>query len=214
MRGEYDFWLLDLDGTVVDVETSYIHEVGSEVGDRLGVSFTAREAEHLWYGFGGTREEVFTEYGLDATQFWATFHEVEDASRRAEATHVYPDAAALVTDITAPVGLVTHCQTFLTEPILAELGIADWFDTVVCCDEETGWKPDPNPLELAMTDLGVGVGGNGHRGAMVGDDPQDVGAAHNAGLDAVHVERHDRNRLGGQVDGARQVTALTDLVDG
>lgn len=211
MRDEYDFWLLDLDGTVVDVEVSYIHEVGSEVGDRLGVSFTAREAEQLWYGFGGTREAVFAEHDLDPEAFWDTFHAVEDPDRRAAATHVYPDAAALVTDIDTPVGLVTHCQEFLTGPILDALDIADWFDTVVCCDEDIGWKPDPRPLELAMDDLGVA--GNGHVGAMVGDDPRDVGAAHNAGLDAVHVERHDSDRLDSGVDGARQVPLLTDLVD-
>lgn len=211
MRDEYDFWLLDLDGTVVDVEVSYIHEIGSEVGDRLGVSFTAHEAERLWYGFGGTRETVFDEHDLDPETFWDTFHAVEEPERRAAATHIYSDAATLVTDIDTPVGLVTHCQEFLTEPILEALDIADWFDTVVCCDEEIGWKPDPRPLELAMNDLGVA--GNGHAGAMVGDDPRDVGAAHNAGLDAIHVERHDRDRLGGRVDAARQVPLLTDLVD-
>ena len=63
-----------------------------------------------------------------------------------------------------------------------------------------------------MTDLGVA--GNGHVGAMVGDDPQDVGAARNAGLDGIHVERHDLDRLGGSVDGDRHVTALTDLIEG
>ena len=37
--------------------------------------------------------------------------------------------------------------------------------------------------------VAVQVGATGHRGALVGDDPDDVGAAWNAGLDAVHVER-------------------------
>jgi len=212
MSSEYEFWLLDLDGTLVDVETSYIHEVGFEVGNRLGVSFTARQAEHLWYGFGGTREQVFAETDIDPHQFWATFHEVEEPEARADATHVYPDAARFIGEVDTPLGVVTHCQEFLTEPILDALDIADWFDTIVCCDDETGWKPDPRPLEMAMTDLGVA--GNGHVGAMVGDDPQDVGAARNAGLDGIHVERHDLDRLGGSVDGDRHVTALTDLIEG
>jgi phosphoglycolate phosphatase len=212
MRGEYDFWLLDLDGTLVDVETSYVHEVGRNVGDRLGVSFSARQAEHLWYGFGDTRDRVFAETGVDREQFWATFHDVDDPDARAAATHIYPDAAAFVGDIDVPTGLVTHCQTYLTEPILEILDIADWFDTVVCCDDETGWKPDPRPLELAMTDLGVA--GNGHTGAMVGDDPSDIDAAHNAGLDAIHVDRHNFDRLGGHVDGGQRVPALTDLLEG
>jgi phosphoglycolate phosphatase len=212
MSSEYEFWLLDLDGTLVDVETSYVHEVGREVGDRLGVSFSARQSEHLWYGFGDTRERVFTEKGIDPEEFWATFHDVDEPGPRAAATHIYPDAAAFVERLDAPTGLVTHCQTFLTEPILERLGIGDWFDTVICCDDETGWKPDPRPLELAMQELGVA--GNGHAGAMVGDDPSDIDAAHNAGLDAIHVDRHDFDRLGGQVADGRRVTALTDLVQG
>jgi len=212
MHDEYEFWLLDLDGTVVDVETSYIHKVGREVGDRLGVSFSPRQSEHLWYGFGDTREQVLADVGIDREEFWATFHAVDDPGPRAAATHVYPDAAAFVRSLAAPTGLVTHCQAFLTEPILETLGIADWFDTVVCCDEETGWKPDPAPLELAMRELGVAE--NGHTGAMVGDDPSDVDAARNAGLDAIHVDRHDFDRLGGEVNGGRRVSALTDIVEG
>ena len=212
MSDEYDFWLLDLDGTLVDVESSYIHEVVRTVGDRLGVSFDPRQAEHLWYGFGDTRDRVLAETGIDHETFWSAFHSVDDPDARATATHIYPDARGFVKSLEAPTGLVTHCQAYLTGPILETLDIADWFDTVVCCDEETGWKPDPRPLELAMTDLGVGE--NGHAGAMVGDDPSDVAAAHNAGLDAVHVDRHDYDRLGGEVTGGRRVTALTDLVEG
>jgi len=34
-QSEYDFWLLDLDGTLVD-EWSYTREVFDRVGDRLG----------------------------------------------------------------------------------------------------------------------------------------------------------------------------------
>ncbi len=212
MRRDYDFWLLDLDGTLVDVETSYIHEVGTQVGNRLGVSFSARQAEHLWYGFGDTREQVFAETGVDRNRFWDVFHAVDDPEPRAAATHVYPDATDFVTELSGPVGLVTHCQEFLTKPILAAVGIADWFDTVVCCDEDIGWKPDPEPLERAMSELGVT--GSGYAGAMVGDDPRDVDAAHNAGLDAVHVRRHDSERLGGEVNGARQVDGLGAVLDG
>jgi phosphoglycolate phosphatase len=209
MDSEYDFWLLDLDGTVVDVETSYIHEVCTEVGERLGVSFTGQEAELLWYGFDGARERVLSSAGVDPGRFWDTFHAVEQPEQRADATHLYADAEAFVSDVDAPLGVVTHCQEYLTGPVLDTLDIADWFETVVCCDEQTGWKPDPRPVELAMDNLGVGH--NGHEGALVGDDPQDVGAAHNAGLAGIHLRRHDPARFG-ETPGTHHVDALTDLV--
>jgi phosphoglycolate phosphatase len=206
----YDFWLLDLDGTVVDVETSYVHEVCNDVGDRLGVSFTGQEAEQLWYGFGGARDRVLSSAGVDPERFWEVFHDVEQPRARAGATHLYPDAEEFVSRVDEPLGVVTHCQEYLTGPVLDRLDIGDWFDTVVCCTEETGWKPDPRPVEMAMADLGVGH--NGHEGALVGDDPQDVGAAHNAGLAGIHLQRHDPERFGRQPAGHR-VGALTDLVD-
>jgi len=205
----YDFWLLDLDGTVLDVERSYIHETMREVGHRLGHDFSAREAELLWYGIGNARETLLAEADIDADRFWRTFHAVEEPDSRGRSTYVYDDAEAFMSQVEAPVGVVTHCQEYLTLPILDQLGIDDWFETVVCCDDETGWKPDPNPVELAMNEMGMGR--NGHAGAMAGDMPADVRAAHNAGLDGIHVSRPDRNWEGDRVLGDRRISALTDL---
>ena len=192
-RDEYDFWLLDLDGTLVDVEQSYIYDVFEQVADRLEMSFTDRETELLWYGIGTARDELLAENNIDPVEFWQVFHEVENPETRAQSTYLYDDAESFVPELTGPVGVVTHCQKYLTGPVLDELDIGDWFDTVVCCTDETGWKPDPGPVELAMSHLGVGT--NGHTGVLVGDDPQDIGAAQNAGLESVHVRRRVYERL-------------------
>lgn len=186
-RDDYDFWLLDLDGTLVDIERPYIYHIFDMLGERLKTSFTDREAELVWYGIGDARNEVLDQKGIGPDRFWEVFHDVEDPELRADATYLYDDAPTVVPELNGPVGVVTHCQEYLTGPVLSQLDITDWFDTVVCCTDETGWKPDPGPVELAMSDLGVGY--NGHSGVLVGDDPQDIGAAQNAGLDAVHVRR-------------------------
>lgn len=206
---EYDFWLLDLDGTLVDVEPSYIHEVFDRLGEELGVSFTDYESEVCWYGIGDARERVLAGKDVTSERFWTMFHRVEDAVARAEATHLYPDAEAFVPTLEEPVGLVTHCQEYLTRPVLETHDIGDWFDTVVCCTEETGFKPDPGPVEVAMRDMNVAH--NGHRGVLAGDDPGDIGAAWNAGITGVHVQRHDPDRYGLCVRGDRRVTDLTQL---
>jgi phosphoglycolate phosphatase len=211
----YDFWLLDLDGTLVDVQPDYVSGVFDEVGDRLGRGFTDREAEIIWHGLGGSRNEQLAEWGVDVARFWETFHEVEDAQARAEHTYLYDDAD-FVADLDGPVGLVTHCQRYLTDPVLDRLDIRDWFDTVVCCTEETGWKPDPGPVEMAMRDLGVAHEGNGtadarRAGVLAGDGPHDIGAAWNAGLDGIHVERHGPHRRGQCVLGDRRIESFTEL---
>ena len=206
---EFDFWLFDLDGTLVDVEASYPQAVIGAVGDRLGYSFSDREVEMLWYGVGGARNDVFERRDLSPDRFWEAFHEVEDPIARAESTFVYDDAAAFISALDCPTGLVTHCQSYLTEPLLDYHDIGDWFDTVVCCDDDIGWKPDPEPVHRAMADIGVGH--NGHAGALAGDNPGDIGAARNAGLDGIHVERGSPISEDRCVWGDHRVTSLHEL---
>jgi phosphoglycolate phosphatase len=205
---EYDFWLLDLDGTLVDIQPSYVQQVFDEVGDRLGREFTDREAEIIWHGLGGSRDEQLGEWNIDVERFWEVFHEVEDPVARANHTYLYDDAE-FVADLDVPVGLVTHCQQYLTDPVLDRLDIRDWFDTVVCCTADIGWKPDPEPVEMAMDDIGVGH--TGHRGVLAGDGPHDIGAAWNAGLDGIHVERHDPHRRGQCVMGDYRIESFTEF---
>ena len=206
-RPTYDFWLLDLDGTLIDIDPSYPRELHDRVGDRLGVSFTDDQVEVLWHGLGGPRNESLREWGIDPETFWEVFHSEEDPQARAAATRLYPDAD-FVAALEVPVGLVTHCQSYLTGPVLDTLGIRDWFDTVVCCSDEVGWKPDPAPVRRAIAALDVP---GDAAGVLAGDGPHDVGAAWNAGLDGIHVERHDPHRRGHCVLGDRRIRSFDDL---
>jgi phosphoglycolate phosphatase len=203
----YDVWLFDLDGTLVDVEPSYADAVFDRVGDRLGRSFSDREVEILWHGLSGERTPQLREWGIDPEAFWAALHEAEDPEARAAATYLHDDAD-FVAELDRPVGLVTHCQEYLVDPVLDHLDVRDWFDTVVSCTHDTGWKPDPAPVYLAMSDLDVGADADG---VLAGDGPNDIGAAWNAGLDGIHVERHDPYRRGRCVLGDYRVRSLDEL---
>ncbi len=204
----YDFWLLDLDGTLVDTEWAYTREVFDLVGERLDREFSDWEAEVLWHGLGGSRDAYLRDWGLEPARFWQVFHSVEDPQARAGATYLHEDAT-FVADLETPVGVVTHSQPFLSQPVLEALDMQDWFDAVVNCSEELGWKPDPAPVELAMDQLGVDP--SRHKGVLAGDAASDVGAAWNAGLDAIHVERHDPGRRGKCVLGDYRVSSFEEL---
>ena len=211
--GDYDFHLFDLDGTLVDAEWSYTRAVFDRVGERLGRRFADREARVLWHGLGGSRGDTLREIGIDPEEFWPAFHAVEDPVARAEATYLHDDAARLldrVDDAGGPTGLVTHCKRFLAEPVLDRVDLDGRFDAVICCTDETGWKPDPAPIELAMRELGVDA--RGDRGYYVGDGESDVSAAWNAGVDAVHVERVGHEDRGRCVLGDRRVSRLDELL--
>lgn len=202
----YDFCLLDLDGTLVDVDLDYARSVFDRVGSRVGYSFSDQQVEQLWYGLGAPRNDLLRRWGVDVDGFWTAFHDEEDPEARAAATYLYDDAARFLARTDVLLGIVTHCQDYLTRPILADLDLEDRFDAVVCCSRQVGWKPDPTPVELAMERLGTA--NNGHRGALVGDGPQDVGAAWNAGLDGIHIERHDPAKRGHCVMGDRRLRSL------
>jgi phosphoglycolate phosphatase len=59
-----------------------------------------------------------------------------------------------------------------------------------------------------LGELGVG---RGARGVLAGDGASDVGAAWNAGLDSIHVERHDPTRRGHCVLGDHRVGSFDEL---
>ena len=212
---DYEFHLFDLDGTLVDAEWGYTREVFDRVGERLGRRFSDREASVLWHGLGGPRGDTLRGLGVDPDRFWPAFHDVEDPAARAEATYLHDDAAWVLDrldDAGQPIGLVTHCQAFLAEPVLDRLDLADRFDAVVCCTDETGWKPDPRPLEVAMESMGIDPDRTGG-GYYAGDGESDVGAAWNAGLDAIHVERVGHDDRGRCIRGDHRVTGLDELLD-
>jgi len=207
MVSAYDYWVLDLDGTLIDVDPDYVHDVIGRVGDRLGYGFTDEQAEQVWHSFGGDPNAALESWGVDPARFWEVFHDEEDPEARADATFLYDDAARFA-EVDRPLALVTHCQEYLTDPVLDSLDIRDWFDTVVCCSDETGWKPDPTPVELALARIDARTEGEG---ILAGDGPHDVGAAWNAGLDAVHVERHGHHRRGMCVLGDHRVRSFDEL---
>ena len=204
---DYEKWVFDLDGTLIDVDPAYVQDLFRRVGDRLGYEFTDRQAEAVWHGLGGYRNDQLDAWGIDTDDFWTAFHDEEDPEARADATFLYEDAAR-VGELDDPTVLVTHCQQYLTEPVLEQLDIGDWFDAVVCCTEDTGWKPAPEPVHMALS----AAGANGGAGVLVGDGPQDVGAAWNAGLDAAHVERHGHDRRGLCVVGDHRLERVDQLV--
>ncbi|ERG95554.1 HAD family hydrolase [Haloquadratum walsbyi] len=210
---EYDFWLFDFDGTIVDVEWEYTRSVFDRVGNQLGMSFSDNEVEQLWHGLGESRNAQVQSLGIDTDTFWSALHEVENPTARAEATYLHDDAAVLLNELHAaniPIGVVTHCQSFLAEPVVDYLDIGDWFDTFVTCTPELGWKPDPDPVYHAIESLGQDPS-KPTAGVLAGDAPSDVGAAWNAGLAGLHIERHSPEQRGRCVLGDYRVDSL-DLI--
>jgi phosphoglycolate phosphatase len=79
------------------------------------------------------------------------------------------------------VGCVTNKASEFTLPILRDLGIADYFELVICGDMVEKKKPDPMPLLQAAKQLGV----KPEDSLMLGDSMSDVKAARAAGFSII-----------------------------
>jgi phosphoglycolate phosphatase len=80
-------------------------------------------------------------------------------------------------------GCVTNKAGRFTEPLLADLGIRDYFGIVVSGDTLAQKKPDPAPLHHAADFFTVAP----DRALMVGDSMHDVAAARAAGFAVICV---------------------------
>lgn len=80
-----------------------------------------------------------------------------------------------------PLAVVTNKPERFVHKMLDHLGLARWFDAVVCGDTLPVHKPDPAPVLEALRLLGH----NGEGAVMVGDSPNDLHAGRAAGLRTV-----------------------------
>jgi phosphoglycolate phosphatase len=79
------------------------------------------------------------------------------------------------------IGCVTNKASEFTLPILQDLGIRDYFETVLCGDMVERKKPDPQPLLQSAETLSVSP----QESMMLGDSMSDVKAARAAGFSIV-----------------------------
>ncbi|SFO57645.1 putative hydrolase of the HAD superfamily [Pseudonocardia ammonioxydans] len=91
-------------------------------------------------------------------------------------------------------GIVTDGQSAYARPELAELGLIDYFDSIVVSGDLGFRKPDERLFTAALDALGVGP----ERAVYVGNDPfRDIHGAHRAGLHTVlYAPNDDAGTLG------------------
>ena len=78
---------------------------------------------------------------------------------------------------------VTNKPATFTQPLLAAMGIADFFDVTIGGDQVERRKPDPQPLLMAAQKLRV----DPKQAVMLGDSVSDVMAARAAGMPIICV---------------------------
>lgn len=185
-----DMVLIDVDGTLVDSVPDLAYCV-DEMLKALDMPTRGEERVRHWVGNGVERlvrrglindlngepeEELYQKAIPIFNELYA-----ENTSKR---SCLYPgvkEALEFLKTTDVKIGCVTNKAAQFTLPILKDLGIADYFEIVICGDTLDKKKPDPLPLLHAAEQLGV----KPENSLMLGDSMSDVKAARAAGFDIV-----------------------------
>jgi HAD superfamily hydrolase (TIGR01509 family) len=150
--------LFDMDGLLIDSEPLWL-EAESEIMARLGAGWTEEDQAAL---LGGSLERTVRYLLAKATRpvppelvgEWL-MSDITDRVRR-DGVPVRPGARELLAEVTVaglPRALVTSSERGFMEAVLATTGMR--FDTLVCAQDVTVTKPDPEPYLLAAKRVGV-----------------------------------------------------------
>ncbi|MEM8631557.1 MAG: HAD-IA family hydrolase [Pseudomonadota bacterium] len=173
--------VFDLDGTLIDSLPDIAYAANSVLQDE-GLSALPEEIVGTFVGLG---EEVFVDRLIATTSldpkdrdrvlagFMAHYEKATDRTR------LMPGAEAALGALARRgfrIGLCTNKPTRPLNAVLAALGIADHFGSIVAGDRLPVRKPDPAPLSLCLSELGA------RRCVFVGDGEADAAVARAAGV--------------------------------
>lgn len=188
---EPDAILFDLDGVLADVSESYRQSILA-TAESFGVELTADDVSQAKAAGDANNDWVLTKRllarrGVEADleevtrRFEQIYQGTEDEPGLRRTERLLVDRAYLEALAERfPLGIVTGRPRRDAERFLREKDIARYFGATVCM-EDAALKPDPEPVERLLAELGVG------RAWLVGDTPDDAAAARAAGVLPVGV---------------------------
>lgn len=187
--------LFDLDGTLVDTNHLIVTSFQHTLRELLGLEVPA---ETLYKHFGEplplTMARYSPERALELTDFYRTFNLASHDSLIREFLGV-KEALQELQAAGVKLGVVTSKKTDMARRGLKACGLESFFPVVVGMDLTEKHKPEPEPIYLALHQLGVSAG---EHVLMVGDSQFDIRCGQNAGVKTAAVAWTviDREELG------------------
>lgn len=178
--------LFDLDGTLIDALPD-LGEATRRMLTELGepTRSDAEVARYIGKGIGVLVERALSDgrrprNAAECAQALAIFKRYYAAVNGLRAT-IYPEVVSTLTALRERgirCAVVTNKAAEFTQPLLAQLGLAHFFDAVVSGDTLPQKKPDPEPLWHACSLLDAAA----ENALMIGDSGNDALAARRAGI--------------------------------
>jgi 2-phosphoglycolate phosphatase len=187
--------LFDMDGTLLDSAPDFIAVAQAMRIDR-GLPPIAEQLIREQIS-GGARAMVASAFAMDpnAAEFAALRQEFLDRYQLhcAVFTRPFDGIAELLADIEQANliwGVVTNKPLRYAEPIMQQLGLAQRSAILICPEHVTNTKPDPEPMLLACSRLGLEPASV----LFVGDDLRDIESGRAAGTRTAAVRYGYINR--------------------
>lgn len=184
--------IFDFDGVIVDTEPLH-YAAFQRILEPFGLHFTWQEYVETYIGFDdrdafrhafSAKNMLLTQDTLHRliNQKASVFNEVISSGVTA-----YPGVIELIHHLhtsRTPLAICSGALRSDIDPILAMLGISDYFDIIVTADDVAASKPDPECYELAFRKLLTAHGNTFSKNATIAieDTPAGIAAAKAAGL--------------------------------
>ena len=177
----------DLDGTLVDTAPDFVRVLNA-IRVRHGRSVLPYDTVRAVVSAGARAmvQTGFPEYGLESPEFLALRNEFLElyAQELAVESRLFDGMTAVLEVLEGrriPWGIVTNKPRVYSEPLLAGLALDRRCGVLVCPDDVSRTKPDPEPMLLACRTLAV----EPSRTVYVGDHVRDIEAGRNAGMPTI-----------------------------
>jgi phosphoglycolate phosphatase len=182
--------LIDVDGTLVDSVPDLAFSIDQMLKD-LDMPVRGDDKVKHWVGNGierlvkralvnamdGDPDETLYQHALP---LFKSHYTVNNSKR----SHLYEGVIQGLDYMRSRgyrMGCVTNKASKFTHPLLRDLGLADYFEVIICGDDTPKIKPDPLPLLTAAQRMQV----DPNQSLMIGDSSNDVRAARAAGFQII-----------------------------
>ncbi len=176
--------LFDLDGTLIDTAPDFIRIIKLLCADEgIDVPGDALIRAQVSEGARAMVKLIRPDLALNSEQLLALrqrFLQIYGENIAVD-TCLFPAMAELLEQLEAkniPWGIVTNKPRQLSELLLAALGLSQRCAVLVCPEDVSRTKPDPEPMYLAAQQINI----PSEQIIYVGDHPRDIDAGRAAGM--------------------------------
>ena len=177
---DLDLIIFDLDGTLIDSKADIANAVNYMLS-QLDIKLLENEIIHSYVGKGVARliKCSITDNNLDKFDKAIRLFRDYYLEHLMDNTTVYPNVNSILKYFGGKKkAIVTNKDERYTSPIINDLGLLPYFDKIICGDTTSSKKPNPEPLNAVINQLGV----ERDKTLIVGDGSADIEAGRRANI--------------------------------